>query len=100
MPLGFGIFWYYAFYTPVMKKSGTRNAEEAWIAPTGSDPRWGGIAGGHCICGAGASDRREAFELANTWGRSYGKKGRIWVPYKAVERLMGEQGECAIVTDR
>lgn len=100
IPVVFGIFWYNAFYTPIVKKSGTRNAEEAWIAPEDADPRWGGIAGGHCICGTGASDRRQAFELPNSWGRGYGKKGRIWLPYKSAERLMGEQGECAIVVDR
>jgi hypothetical protein len=99
-PILFGINWYNAFYNPVMKKSGNRNKEEAWIALESSDPQWGGLAGGHCIVGAGASDRRQAIELPNTWGRSYGVKGRVFIPYSAVTRLMGELGECAIVTDR
>lgn len=99
MPVVFGIYWYNAFYTPQFKK-GARGAREAWIAPKDSDPRWGGIAGGHCICGVGASDARQAIELANSWGVSYGVKGRIWIPYESVSRLMTEQGECAIVTDR
>lgn len=100
MPVVLGINWYNGFYAPSSFNSGYRNKPEKWIAPQGSDPRWGGIAGGHCICATGASDRRQAVLLSNSWGRSYGMKGKIWIPYSAVTRLMSELGEAAIVTDR
>jgi hypothetical protein len=94
-----GINWYNAFYDPTFKK-GPRGVKEAVIAARGSDPRWGGLAGGHCICVTGASDARQAFELPNSWGRSYGVNGRVWLPYESATRLLGELGEAAIVTDR
>jgi hypothetical protein len=97
-PVCFGINWYQAFYNPTMQKSGRGNKSEAWISVQGAN--WGRIAGGHCIVGCGASDRRQAILLPNSWGLGWGIKGKAWVPYDAVTRLLGELGECAIVTDR
>jgi hypothetical protein len=97
-PVCLGINWYHAFYNPTFKKH--RGRKEAVIAPEDSDPRWNGLAGGHCIMATGASDIRQAFELSNSWGRSFGVKGKAWLPYSSLTRLLEEQGEAAIVTDR
>jgi hypothetical protein len=95
-PVCLGINWYRSFYNPTIK-TGPRKTREAWIA---EGENWGILAGGHCILETGASDAREAFELPNSWGRPYGVNGRIWLPYKSAERLLKEDGEAAIVTDR
>jgi hypothetical protein len=43
------------------------------------------------------SDRRQAVRLVNTWGLSY---PYVWIPYRVVDRLIDEDGEAALVTDR
>lgn len=94
LPVNIGINWYDSFYAPRAKKV-TVNRTEYWV---GADVNWGPIVGGHCITIAGASDRRQAFALLNSWGESY--PWPVWLPYAAFNRLMSEQGEAAIVTDR
>jgi len=90
-----GVNWYNGFYHPVAKATGLRGRAEAWL----DEPlAWGSIAGGHCICAPLASDRRQAIGWLNSWGTSY--PWPTWVSYSALERLLGEQGEAAIVTDK
>ena len=45
---------------------------------------WKGNAnyGGHATCLIGYSDKKEAFLLRNSWGKSFGNKGYTWFPYK------------------
>lgn len=90
IPFVLGINWYQNFDSPVFK--------DGWhIGDTGGDSDWGAIRGGHAICGYAASDRRQAFRLINTWGMDYPP---VWIPYTAIQRLLNEDGEAAIVTDR
>lgn len=86
-PFVLGINWYAAFDSPVYKNG--------WWIGQGAD--LGAIRGGHAICGYGASDKRQAFRLVNTWGLDYPP---VWVPYPVVQRLINEEGEAAVVTDR
>lgn len=58
----------------------------------------GRVRGGHAWCVYAASDRREAFKMVNSWGlHGY---PLTWVPYRLIERLLNEQGEATVVTDR
>lgn len=86
-PVLLGVNWYADFGTPVLHRN------EWWIGRG----HLGRISGGHAICGYKASDRRQALGLVNTWGRKYPK---VWIPYSTVERLLREDGEAGIVTDR
>jgi hypothetical protein len=43
-------------------------------------------------------DRLQAFPLLNSWGRFWPRV--VWLPYKVMERLLHEEGEVALVTDR
>jgi hypothetical protein len=95
-----GINWYYQFYNPLRLKTGPKGKIEAWVGPEKDDASWGGIAGGHCICLVGASDRRQAGLLANSWGKLWGVNGKAWISYEKLRRLLAEGGEAAIVTDR
>jgi hypothetical protein len=44
------------------------------------------------------NDRMQAFPFLNSWGRSYPHV--TWLPYEAMSRLIREDGEVAIITDR
>jgi hypothetical protein len=90
MPVTIGIDWYSNFDNPVSKGG---YPTQYWI---GEGPL-GVSRGGHCLVIYGASDKRQAFKLKNSWGKGY---PLVWIPYTTVERLILNDGEFAIVTDR
>lgn len=86
-PAVFGINWYSKFNTP-------RTVDgEYWI---GTEKNWGSILGGHAICSCACSDRRQAVRLLNSWGPAYPP---VWISYKSINRLLNENGECAVAID-
>lgn len=87
IPVTIGVNWYENFSTPLFYKG------EYWIGRG----RLGQITGGHCVCISGASDKRQAFRIKNSWGRNY---PLVWLPYATMQRLLDEDGEAALVTDR
>jgi hypothetical protein len=89
IPVAIGVDWFTGFDTPIVK--GNR---ERWL-PTSST--WGRVRGGHSVALVGASDRRQAFRLVNSWGHSYPP---VWMPYDVMEHLLARSGEAALVTDR
>lgn len=87
VPVTLGINWYTNFDTPV-EKNGT------WWIGQGS---LGTVRGGHAVCIYRASDRLQAFGIVNNWGTSY---PLVMMPYSILSRLLVEDGEAALVTDR
>jgi hypothetical protein len=87
LAVAIGVNWYGNFDTPVQKGS------EWWIG----EGDFLSLRGGHCTVLYGASDKRQAFRMKNSWGRSY---PLVWMPYGALGRLLAEDGEVALVTDR
>jgi hypothetical protein len=87
LPIAIGVNWYSNFDNPV-KKGGYW-----WIGQSAL----GSIRGGHCVCVYGASDRKQAFRVKNSWGRDY---PLIWLPYETMQTLLNEEGESALITDR
>jgi len=82
-----GVSWYNSFFAPYEKDG------ELWIdIPPGNK-----VAGGHCVALYRMSDRRQAFRLMNSWGASYPP---VWIGYDTVDRLIAEDGEVLVVTDR
>lgn len=90
LPVTIGVDWLADFDNPVERTSGSW-----WIGNEG----WRNtrIRGGHCVCLYGASDRRQAFRMKNSWGRSY---PLVWLTYEAMEGLLARDGEAALVVDR
>jgi hypothetical protein len=88
VPVTLGINWYRAFDTP-----GKRGLDW-WICGTND---LGLVRGGHCVCVYRASDRRQAVGLVNNWGTRY---PLVWMPYATLQRLLDEDGEATMVTDR
>jgi hypothetical protein len=80
-----GTDWYSSMSTPIQIANG-----EWWLRAT-----VGGSPDGHCTCIYGASDKRQAFRLKNSWEHW----PEVWVPYSLMEKLLGDYGEAALVTD-
>lgn len=89
IPVTIGINWYSNFDRPTSKPG----YKLSWIG----EGSLGTIRGGHCVCIYGASDKHQAVAIKNSWGRSY---PLIWLPYTTMDRLINEQAEVALVTDR
>jgi hypothetical protein len=85
-----GVDWLSDFDDPVQYQTG-----EWWIGKTGWERT--AVRGGHCVCLYGASDRRQAFRMKNSWGRSY---PLVWLTYDAMGGLLGRDGEAVLVADR
>jgi hypothetical protein len=87
IPISIGVNWYANFDRP------TGSGREQWIGVGDL----GRKRGGHCVCIYGASDRRQAFRVKNSWGKAY---PLVWLPYNTMQRLLDEDGESTLVTDR
>ena len=83
-----GTAWYSGMSVP--EKVG----RDYWIAR--DVQRLGRMEGGHATCLYGASDRRQAFRLKNNWDAW----PLVWLPYSFMDRLLREDGEAVLVTDR
>jgi hypothetical protein len=67
-------------------------------SPGGSVDVSGSIRGGHAYLCLGYSRPRGAFRCLNSWGVSYGQKGRFWLLGEGLERLLREDGDaCAAI---
>lgn len=62
--------------------------KERW-QPTDDDRNQMGF-GGHAMCVIGYDDRRQAFEIMNSWGTSWGKDGFAWVGYADFKEFVRE----------
>lgn len=87
IPISIGIDWYSNFDEPVYKN------QQYWIGLGDL----GSIRGGHCVCIYGASDPKQAFRVKNSWGSSY---PQVWLPYKVMQKLLYQEGEACLITDR
>lgn len=78
-PVVLGINWYDSMYMP--GRNGVLRLA-------------GRVVGGHAICVIGLDTDRDAYLLQNTWGDSWGERGRAWLLRKDLERLVfQEDGE-------
>lgn len=93
-PVAIGINWHHGFDSPIERDSGPRGRAERWLPLPSSA---GSVRGGHAVALAGASDRRMAFLLVNSWGSDYPP---VWIPYETMSSLLARRAEVAIVTDR
>lgn len=88
-PIAIGVNWYSGFDQPTTHSDGS-----VWMEfKKGHDT----VRGGHCVCVYGVSDARQAFRVKNSWGREY---PLVWLSYPTMQRLLNEQGEAALITDR
>ncbi len=62
--------------------------KEVW-APTDEDRSQMGF-GGHAMCVIGYDDRKQAFEIMNSWGPQWGNNGVGWVRYADFKEFVRE----------
>jgi hypothetical protein len=60
----------------------------------------GEILGGHAYVLNGVSLSRGLFRMKNSWGRNWGKNGRAYISFDAVDQLLGEQGEACLAIEK
>jgi hypothetical protein len=87
VPVVLGITWYSSFDAP------ERVGRNWWI---GRGPL-GRRRGGHAMCIYRASDALDAVGIVNSWGPEY---PRVLMSYDLLGRLLEEDGEATLVTDR
>lgn len=89
-PVVIGVNWYEALYE-------TRGKYAEMVVD-------GQLVGGHALLVTGWSPSYgslgETFRIRNSWGLSYGKNGTGYLRRSSFERLLAEQGEAAVPTDR
>jgi len=61
---------------------------DTW-APTDEDRSQMGF-GGHALCVIGYDDRRQAFQIMNSWGPEWGNNGIAWVRYADFKEFVRE----------
>lgn len=64
------------------------------IRPTGRK------SGGHCVLLNGVNVRQKLFYGVNSWGTSWGMKGKFCISFEDVEKLMDENGEFCFAKSR
>lgn len=57
-----------------------------WTMPEAS----GGVLGGHEVYIKGYDDGRGAFDVRNSWGEGWGRKGDFWMPYGVIGGVLSE----------
>ena len=62
--------------------------KEMW-APTNEDLSQAGF-GGHALCVIGYDDRKQAFQIMNSWGPEWGNNGIAWVRYADFKEFVRE----------
>jgi hypothetical protein len=87
-PVVLGCNWYVNFDAPELD-GGRRH----WIGRGDL----GRVRAGHAVCIYRASDRMQAVGIVNNWGTRY---PLVMMPYETLGRLLDEQGEATLVTDR
>jgi hypothetical protein len=60
----------------------------------------GAVAGGHCYLVCGYSVDRNAFRMLNSWGLSWGEKGRAWLRFDDADRLIKAEGEACTAVEQ
>jgi hypothetical protein len=83
-PVILGIDWYTGMDTP---------STEGVIRATGT------VRGGHEIEANGADFAHGLVRLKQSWGRAFGKRGHVYLPFADLERLIASGGDCVLVRE-
>lgn len=78
---------------------GTNWYESMFTATKGYLKIGGSLAGGHAYLCIGYSKPRNAFRFINSWSKAFADKGRFWLSFADVQRLISEDGEACCATE-
>lgn len=88
-PMLLGVNWYTSFDRPDV----TTTQQTLRITPAAT------IRGGHEFLVLGVDRPRERLRCLNSWGVRYAARGRFWLPYATLERLLAEDGDAVTPTE-
>lgn len=80
-PVVIGVNWYSGMFNP---------DQNGYLRPDGF------LAGGHCVMVNSFSARLNRYQIVNSWGLSWGNRGRAYITRKDMARLIEEDGECCL----
>lgn len=83
-PVVVGTNWYYDMFEPINDV----------IYPNGV------VAGGHAYIINGVNLKKGLFRIKNSWGRSWGGDGRVWMQIEDFEKLLNEDGEACLAVEK
>jgi hypothetical protein len=84
-PIVIGINWYEGFDEP---------DSDYLVEATG------GIRGGHCVVMDGVNMTTRTLRFLNSWGPQYANKGVARMSFDTFQRVLEEDGECAMAVER
>lgn len=84
-PAIIGVDWYEGMFEP---------DSTGFIHPTGDKM------GGHCCLAIGINVREGHYTIRNSWGPDWGTGGDAKISRADMAKLLGDNGECAIITQR
>ena len=88
-PMLLGVNWYTSFDRPDV----TPAQQTLRVTPAAT------IRGGHEILVLGVDRPRARLRCMNSWGTRYAGRGRCWLPYETLERLLREDGDAVTPTE-
>jgi hypothetical protein len=70
-----------------------------WPDKTGFIKPIGQVIGGHAYTVIGATRRKQAARIINSWGRDWGENGRAWIAFEDLDKLVKAQGEACVAME-
>ena len=83
-PVVLGTDWYWGMFDTDSK---------GFIHPEGS------VVGGHAYTVIGASRTKKAVRIINSWGPGWGQKGRAWLSFEHLDKLIKASGEACVAIE-
>jgi hypothetical protein len=91
-PVVVGTNWYDQMFDPVNVRYPDSYYRKTLIIPAGDNSP----VGGHCYVLNGVDTANKFFRIKNSWGQGWALKGRAYIQFDTMKRLLNEQGEAAI----
>jgi len=60
----------------------------------------GVLEGGHALLANGVDTVRQRIRVKNNWGRAWGRRGRAWVSFADMAKLLREDGEVCLAVEQ